>query len=120
MAEQGSQFELYPPGRPALVFYKADWCPHCRDFMPTFAAAEPILRNRMDMEIWTIDADRFPEILEEEGVSSFPTVHLHLPRSNPKRKTHRKVQYTSTHIHDTRTLLDWIAKHAHRYHHKKK
>lgn len=55
---------------PVLVDFGADWCGPCH-------AVSPILEERADrMKVLKLDVDQYPEVAEEYGVRSIPTLAL--------------------------------------------
>ena len=57
-----------------LYLFKADWCPHCINFMPTW---ESIKNNNKDkINFIKYDSQENREQIKEFGVDGFPTIIL--------------------------------------------
>jgi thiol-disulfide isomerase/thioredoxin len=57
---------------PAVLFVKADWCPHCHTMAPHMKRVQTILKNTMP--VYAVDADRNQNAVRSLGVQGFPTV----------------------------------------------
>lgn len=56
----------------ALLFVKADWCPHCQAAKPEIQAAAELLGSVVP--VYAVDSERHRKIVEELGVEGFPTI----------------------------------------------
>lgn len=70
-------FESFVPFKrnmhlPAVLFVKADWCPHCHDMAPHMKRCQQSLRDQMP--VYVIDADKHKQVVQQLGVEGFPTV----------------------------------------------
>lgn len=56
---------------PVMIEFYATWCPHCQRMMPIVAE----LRDSLDgkAEIYQIDGDENPGLMQEFGVNGYPT-----------------------------------------------
>lgn len=59
---------------PAVMFVKADWCPHCHSMAPHMKRAQKLLGNTMP--VYVVDADADDKIVQKLGVQGFPTVFV--------------------------------------------
>lgn len=57
---------------PAVLFVKADWCPHCRHAKPEISKAAAILGSVLP--VYEIDSERHKDVIESLGVDGFPTI----------------------------------------------
>ncbi|MCI4319663.1 MAG: thioredoxin family protein [Thermoplasmata archaeon] len=62
--------QLTAPG-PVAVCFLATWCPFCRDFLPTFAAAEPGGRFRLAVADISEESN---SLWETFGIEIVPTI----------------------------------------------
>ena len=61
--------------KPALVFFYAEWCGHCKRCMPE---VQKLQNENIDgVEIITIDSDKNPEMIKEHNVQGFPTIRMY-------------------------------------------
>lgn len=58
-------------GRPTLVEFYADWCPHCQRMMPVVAQLKREVGDRAN--IVQIEGEQNPDLMREFSVNSFPT-----------------------------------------------
>ena len=73
---------------PCLLFFTADWCTYCHDMQHSAfldPSVEQLSRGFVCIEV---DADRYPRICREFGVSGYPTVQF---IAADGRKLHRLV-----------------------------
>jgi thiol-disulfide isomerase/thioredoxin len=71
----------YPEGfadkKAVLILYHASWCPHCRDFMPTWQELKGDLdRLGVAMEDYEATTDEGKLAASAAGVKGYPTIHL--------------------------------------------
>jgi len=59
---------------PVLVEFGADWCPPCKMLAPTVNALAQKYEGKL--LVGMIDADQYPEFVEEYGVMGLPTLIL--------------------------------------------
>ncbi len=59
---------------PAVVFVKADWCPHCHSMAPHMKRAQKMLGSTMP--VYVVDADANQNVVQQLGVQGFPTVFV--------------------------------------------
>ncbi|MCI8998469.1 MAG: thioredoxin family protein [Muribaculaceae bacterium] len=61
--------------RPVLMEFYATWCPHCQRMMPVMAE----LKDEMDgvAEIFQIEGDDNPELMDKFNVKGYPTFILY-------------------------------------------
>jgi thiol-disulfide isomerase/thioredoxin len=81
----------------AVLFVKADWCPHCRTAKPEVEKAAAILGSVVP--VYAVDADRQGRTVEELGVDGFPTILFRDARG----KLH-----TYTKEREGRKIADWV------------
>lgn len=55
-----------------IFLFKADWCPHCQGFLPTWKELEKNNRDKYDFVIY--DGETNKEKVKEWGVEGFPTI----------------------------------------------
>ena len=58
--------------KPKVMFFKADWCGHCKKFMPVWEEVSAALKDEADFIRY--DSDKDKDIMKEHGVKGFPTV----------------------------------------------
>lgn len=57
---------------PALLFVKADWCPHCQAAKPEIRRAAAILGSVVP--VYEVDSEKHADVVRELGVEGFPTI----------------------------------------------
>ena len=86
---------------PALLFAKADWCPHCQTAKPEIRKAAAILGSVVP--VYELDSDKHQDAIEELGVQGFPTIFFRDARGKLKEyKGERKGQ----------KIADWVCAHS--------
>jgi len=70
------------PGRPALVYFTADWCGPCK------LAQTPVIQRLMSdygdrVQLLTVDLDKNPEAAKRWGVMSAPRTFILTPELEP-------------------------------------
>jgi protein disulfide-isomerase A6 len=59
--------------KPALVFFYAPWCGHCKNAKPEFEKVMQMAKGRAHM----IDCDAHQEIAQKYNVKGFPTIRYY-------------------------------------------
>jgi thiol-disulfide isomerase/thioredoxin len=60
------------PAQPELMLFKADWCGHCKHFLPTW---EKISKNTdLNVSFKIFDSDKNRKEIDEYNISGFPTI----------------------------------------------
>jgi thioredoxin 1 len=59
---------------PVLVEFTADWCPPCKMLAPTIHALATQYQGKMNVGM--LDADLYPELVQQFGVMGLPTLIL--------------------------------------------
>lgn len=57
-----------------VYLFKADWCPHCIAFKPTWKTLQQNMEDKINFV--TIDSEKNKEEIKNFGVSGFPTIML--------------------------------------------
>lgn len=62
------------PNKKEIYLFKADWCPHCRNFKPTWDS----LKNKLGKELnfITYDADKDKNEIKQFKIEGYPTIIL--------------------------------------------
>lgn len=68
---------------PAILFVKADWCPHCRAAKPEIAKAAQVLGTVLP--VYEVDSERHKDVVEALGVDGFPTIFFRAASGKLKR-----------------------------------
>ncbi len=64
-------------GKPALVFFYADWCPHCKNAMPEWLKAADNLTQSGQFEAIPLKQETHGEEIAKHGVKAFPHYRLY-------------------------------------------
>lgn len=60
---------------PAVLFVKADWCPHCREAKPELKRAAAILGTVLP--VYEVDSEKHKDVIEGlRGFQGFPTIYF--------------------------------------------
>jgi thiol-disulfide isomerase/thioredoxin len=76
----GQLKEAIGTGKKAFVKFYAPWCGHCKALAPSWEE----LSGNFPGEIFKMDCDREPEVCEEHGATSLPTLKLFNVIDGPK------------------------------------
>lgn len=57
---------------PALLFVKAEWCPHCQDAKPEMEHAAAVLGSVLP--VYAVDSERNADVIRDLRVQAFPTI----------------------------------------------
>jgi protein disulfide-isomerase len=69
-------------GKPAMVFFTADWCPPCRELKRNvFSNRDVVEASRRLINIY-VDADKSPETLRANYVNEIPTIFFLKPQGD--------------------------------------
>jgi thiol:disulfide interchange protein len=78
-------------GVPMFVYFRVDWCPHCRSFDDLLGEA-PVRGKLAKVIKVVVDPERGDEerrlFKEAYGGTGFPTLFLHPPDGSPRRLSH--------------------------------
>jgi thiol-disulfide isomerase/thioredoxin len=55
-----------------LFLFKADWCPHCRNFLPTWDKLKSQLSNKVNFVIY--DSEKDKDAMKKFNIEGFPTI----------------------------------------------
>jgi len=58
--------------KPEIYLFKADWCPHCTGFKPTWEKLGKNLKHKYNF--FTFDADKDGEKIKKWNIKGFPTI----------------------------------------------
>jgi thiol-disulfide isomerase/thioredoxin len=64
---------------PAVLFIKAEWCPHCQHAKPEMERASAMLSSAIPL--YAVDSERHARHIKQWGVDGFPTI-AYLDESN--------------------------------------
>lgn len=76
--------------KPAMIFFYAPWCGHCKNAKPEFEKLMQIAKGKAHM----IDCDENKEIAQKYGVQGFPTIRYY--SKGPKNGNPREYQGNRT------------------------
>lgn len=68
--------------RPCLIDFSTSWCVWCKKLHPVLEEMSELYKGRLD--VYTLDAEREPELAMLFGVRSYPTVILCPLEGNPQ------------------------------------
>lgn len=80
--------------KPTMVFFYAPWCYHCKRFKPIYEE----VAQTAPMACAMIDCDEYPIMIDQFGLTGFPTMILF--------KNGSKIEYKGT--HQGEALLKWM------------
>ena len=87
---------------PAVLFVKAEWCPHCQAAKPEIRKAAAILGTVLP--VYEVDSEKHKDVVEEFGVDGFPTI-FYMDASR-KLKQYREGPRTG------QKIADWACAHS--------
>ena len=58
--------------KPTLYLFKASWCGHCKNFIPTWEALEKRYTDKINLIAYDVDKNK--KEIEEWNIESFPTL----------------------------------------------
>ena len=79
-----------------LYLFKADWCGHCKNFMPIWKDLQKSVGNKINFN--TFDADKNKNEIKEFNIQGFPTLIL--------IKNNTKIEYEGE--RDVKSITDFI------------
>ena len=74
LKKQENKFIMNGGSNKILYLFKADWCPHCTVFKPTWEKLKDKLETKVKFVVY--DADKDGPTITKFGVSGFPTLIL--------------------------------------------
>ena len=69
----------YNLNNPTLILFHAEWCGHCKTFMPIFDKFSENI-NKSKLNIVKFNADKDKKYISAFNVEGFPTIILHDPK----------------------------------------
>ena len=72
----------------AIVLFYADWCPHCRNFAPTFKELEKDRQLKKKYNFVRINSEdpAAQKTMQEYGIQGFPSLFMVNPKSGEKKQ----------------------------------
>jgi thiol-disulfide isomerase/thioredoxin len=78
-----------------IVLYHAEWCGHCKDFMPEWQKFIAVMKNKSEVDCMTAEVESANlGLIPEAGVEGFPTIRYYnagpvarAPSENTERAT---------------------------------
>tara|TARA_B000000565_G_C23770565_1_gene372065 strand:+ start:167 stop:553 length:387 start_codon:yes stop_codon:yes gene_type:complete len=55
-----------------IYLFKADWCPHCQNFMPTWRKMKKKYEDQIQFK--TLDSDKDKSEMKKHNIEGFPTI----------------------------------------------
>ena len=75
-----------------LVLYHAEWCSHCKMYYPEWKAISKILNNN-GIKTQEYEQTQNTEIMEQEGIKSFPTLKIKYENGDNQVLQSRDINY---------------------------
>ncbi len=82
--------EILSSDKPAIIFFYAPWCGHCKNAKPEFEKLMQMAKGKAHM----IDCDEHKEVAQKYGVQGFPTIRYY--PNGPKNGKPREYQGNRT------------------------
>ena len=60
--------------KPTLYLFKAEWCPHCKEFKPTWNNLKSNMESKVDFVMF--DSDENANEIKKYNIEGFPTLIL--------------------------------------------
>jgi thiol-disulfide isomerase/thioredoxin len=77
-ADQAEKLKKAMKSGQVLVLYHADWCGHCKTFMPEWRKLVTMLKNKPDVNCMTAEVESANlGLLPTAGVQGFPTIRFY-------------------------------------------
>ena len=96
ITKENFENEVMKSDKPVLLDFWADWCGPCRMFAPT---VHEIADERTDIKVGKINVDQEPELAQQYGIMSIPTLIV-IKEGNPVAQ--------STGVRPKQAILDMI------------
>lgn len=79
LALKNNQFDYNQNGGGSkinLYLFKAEWCGHCKRFMPTWDKLQKVEQFKNKYNFITYDSDKNRDKIDEWGIEGFPTIMM--------------------------------------------
>jgi thioredoxin 1 len=96
ITKENFENEVMKSDKPVLLDFWADWCGPCRMLAPT---VHEIADERTDIKVGKINVDQEPELAQQYGIMSIPTLIV-IKEGNPVAQ--------STGVRPKQAILDMI------------
>ncbi len=60
--------------KPKVMLFKADWCGHCKRFLPTWTSISQKYQNKYDFMIYDVDNEAHAEYFKQYDINGYPTI----------------------------------------------
>jgi len=80
-----------------VELYHADWCGHCKNFMPTWKKLSSDLNKRTNIKCTDYEASRDENKMKEENIDGYPTIKIKV--NDKKEEYEGKRDYETIHKH---------------------
>lgn len=91
LIESKGNFQSGGKSKKEVILFKADWCSHCKTFLPLWKSLQKKYKNKYNFI--TYDSDANKNMIEKYKINGFPTLYINNKEYTGSREVNELIKY---------------------------